>query len=611
MIEPDSDFPEQGNAPTPGPSDYGTVPIGALTDEEMGDDEHQHSSPDGPAYETWDLEGSDDVAAGSVQNNESILGRFSRAEPLVVLVSPTEVEVLAPRVKDSAAARVAGDARLIQFTHDLPLGKALATFIVSTLKDHGVARSAMRLALSHEILPAKIIEVPNLQARDLHQVMARRTAAVIDSTPEEVAFSALALDGPDQPERRWLVHPMIAKPLVAFQMEMRGLGWTVRDVVPARTAPFLSAPQPSEDQEGEATLVVAFDRDAVGIGLVSDGRLAHLSTLPGSLDTHLRQQGARSLIQELRGVDAFWRRSSRGDQVTEILILGAVPSALEQLAPSIRSALGDVRVAGAMGSSAIPITSGSWLERAPNESRIDFLRAVRNPRGASLDLSLPLRPRGRSILAVALSSLVVCSTVAMGVRSGMDGLASSISTEARVVETASADLEDLRARKREVASLEALLMADCKRLTSLEGLGVSATPIVAGLRKAFGDQTRLLSMRAMGLAVGGATVSPERGEVGALHLRGIVINAPGETMAALGRLRNALSEVPGVVNIVIEPPSLTDRGPSNQFGAGTESLRFLATTRLVPAGSELAYRTAPTASASNVAGSEDPLPGAD
>ena len=609
MIEPDSELPKQARAASPGFSDYGTVPIGALTDEELGEDERVPSTPDVPIYETWDPEAASCDASGQTQMADGLLGRFTRAEPLVVLVSPKEVEVLAPRGKESAASKVVGDARLIQFSHDLPLGKALAAFIASTLKEHGVARNAVRLALSHEILPATIIEVPNLPPRDLHQVMARRTAAVIDSTPEDVAFSALALDGPDQPERRWIVHPMIAKPLVAFQMEMRGLGWDVRNVVPARTAPFLSAPSPEEGREGQATLVVAFDRDAVCIGLVTNGRLAHLSTLPGSIDAHLSEQGARSLVQELRGVDAFWRRSSRGDQVTEILILGAVPSALDRLAPSIRTALGDVRVAGAVGSSSSPVPGDAWLERAPNESRIDLLRAIRTPRAVSLDLSLPLRPRGRSMIAVAMASLVVCSTVALGLRDGMAGLASSISTEARVVEAASADLEDLRARKQEAASLEALLLEDCKRLTSLEGLGVSATPIVSGLRKAFGDQTRLLSMRAMGLAVGGATVSPERGEVGSLQVRGLVLNAPGETMAALNRLEIALAQVPGVVNVVIEPPSLQDRGPVDQFGAGTRSLRFMLTTRLVPAGSEAAYGAASLTEGRTSVGGEEPLPG--
>lgn len=610
MIDPDSDLPKHDQDPPRSSMDYGTVPVGAITDEELGGDDEQ-GSPAAPTYDVWDPAGTLEPGATAGQASEGILGRFSRSENLVVLISSNSVEVLAPRGKDSDAARVAGDSRLIELESDAPVGKELARFLVSTLKEHGVPPSAIRLALADDILPAKIIEVPNLQSRDLHQVMSRRISALIDSTPEEVAFSALALDGPDQAERRWLVHPMLAKPLTAFQMEMRGLGWQVRDVVPARTAPFLSAPAPTDGGEENATLVVVFDRETVGIGLVTGGSLTHLSTLPGSLDTHLQDSGARSLVQELRGVDAFWRRSSRGEQVTEILILGAVPSALERLAPPIRAALGDVRVAGAVGSASIPIASDSWLDRALNESRIDLLRAMRTPRAASLDLSLPLRPRGRSILAVAMSSLVVCTTLAMGVRSGMEGLASSISTEARVVEAASADLEELRASSQEVAAVEAMLLADTERLTSLEGIGVSASPIIGGLRRAFGDGTRLLSMRAMGLAVGGATISSDRGEVGSLLVRGIVVDAPGETMAALGRLRAALAQVPGVVNIVIEPPSLTDRGPMNQFGAGSRSLRFLVSTRLVPAGSEAAYMTASLSASGSSKSGQEPLPGAE
>ena len=101
------------------------------------------------------------------------------------------------------------------------------------------------------------------------------------------------------------------------------------------------------------------------------------------------------------------------------------------------------------------------------------------------------------------------------------------------------------------------------------------------------------------------------GEIGSLHVRGLVINAPGKTIMALGRLREALSQVPGVVRVVVEPPSLEDRGPSDQFGVGTESLRFVVTTRLVPAGNELAYRSHVSSRPGNSNIGDEPLPGAD
>ena len=80
-------------------------------------------------------------------------------------------------------------------------------------------------------------------------------------------------------------------------------------------------------------------------------------------------------------------------------------------------------------------------------------------------------------------------------------------------------------------------------------------------------------------------------------------------MAALDRLKNALGSIPGVVRVVIEPPSLGDRGPSNEFGLGTESLRFLATARLVPIGTKAAYLAAPIGGASTGVGDDEPLPG--
>ena len=116
-------------------------------------------------------------------------------------------------------------------------------------------------------------------------------------------------------------------------------------------------------------------------------------------------------------------------------------------------------------------------------------------------------------------------------------------------------------------------------------------------------------MRAMGLAVGGATVASELGEIGALQLRGLVINAPGETMPALHRLSQALQDVPGVVKVLVEPPNLTDRGPLEQFGKGTESLRFLVTARLVPAGAERVYRLRAAKGRGSTPNATQPLPG--
>lgn len=597
----------EGNA---NPTDYGTVSIGALTDEELGVKEANSELGSVEGFETLDPEANAGEPDGPLPGSHPSLARFTRNDPLVVLVSPTEVEVLAPRSKGSDAQRSAGHSRLIQFSHDLPLGRALASFIVATLKEHGVGRRSIRLALSHGILPAKIIDVPSLPLRDLQQVIARRTAAAVDLRPEDVTFSAMALDGPDLEERRWLVHPIEAKPLVAMQTELRSLGWPVKDIVPARTAPFLSVRGTNLAGEGRATVVIVFDGDAAAIGLVSRGRLAHLSTLPGTLDAHINSEHVRrALVQELRGVDAFWRRSSRGDQVTDILILGAVRSALDTLAPAIRSALGDVRVSAAISAMPFEAQGIAWLDRAPLEARIDLLRSLRAPRVALVDLSLPLRPRARTIAAVALSSLVVCSTVAMGLRAGMNGMVASISTEARVVRAASSDLEALIERRDRIVALESRLHADCEELQQLQGLGMNATPIFEGLRSAFGDRTRLLSVRGMGSAVGGATVSQGLGEIGALHIRGVVVDEPGVTAATLGHLRAALLRVPGVVNVVIELPNLNDQGPADSFGPGSRGLRFLATTRLVPVGAESSYGLALPVDSVGSQGGPEALPG--
>ncbi|MEM8712085.1 MAG: hypothetical protein AAGG01_14135 [Planctomycetota bacterium] len=571
----------------------GEVHVGELTDADLGIASDSPAiggasvgaaDPERESPQEWDPVRVDIAPAASSDHLGAPAGDFTRSEPLVVLISPSEVEVLAPRTKKAragAATAVQGP-RLIQFSHDLELGKPLAKLIVAQLKEHGVGRRAVRLALSPEILPTKIIEVPSLAPRDLHQVVARRAAAIIEEEPLNITFSALALDGEDKEERRWLVHPIRSKEIIALQTELRSLGWSVRDVVPGRTAPFIAAGVRDQNTDGGASIVIVFDHDSATLGLVSKGRLAHISTLPGSLEEHVTgEQASLSLVQELRGIDAFWRRSSRGDQVTKIMILGAVPAAMNLMAPAIRSALGDVAIEGTTGPIQDLTDPGFTVDRSSLDARIEVLRALRSPRASILDLGLPLRPRARSILGVGLASLVLCSTVALGIRHEMSGLASSISTEARVVAAASADLEDLMQRRDRVTRLEQQIREDCDELRQLESFGVAGRSIVAGLRGAFFDDVRLLSFRVLGgatLGMGGAA-APSAG--GVLHVRGLVIDGAGRTSVALDALRRRLALIPGVASVTIDPPSLSDRGGIDAFPDGASSLRFLATARLV------------------------------
>lgn len=520
------------------------------------------------------------------------LPQLRRPAPVVVHVSVASIEALVPRKRFGSSALAA---RLVRSAHELEMGSALAEFIAARLRAEGLSKRPVIVALAPELISAKILELPPLSPRDLHGVIARRAAALLDLEADEASFSAIALDGEDAADRRWLVHATAKKPLTEFQSTLRSIGYPAKVVIPARTAPFLSSRCTDAAIDSGATLVALFERDSCAIGLLSEGRIVHLSSLRGGIGPHLSEpQTARAFVQELRGVDAFWRRTSRGDRVGAVLIGGAESLVVEQLGAAIRGALGDVEVkmldaavtSARQEDGALPVASLEALDaenddgldpldEATERARIALLGSLTSNRIGGLDLAVDLRPRGRNVLLVGSASAVVFGTLAATLRMDLEGRAAQLAVEAQVFEAAAADLEELQGLERSVRGIESQVRTACDELQAASSVGLPAMDLVDGVFGAFDGRTELLSISATGpsLAQGGE---------GVLRLRGVVEDVPGETAASLSSLEARLRGVVGVSDVEIEMPSLSDRA-GDLRGSGRTSLRFSAILKLAPA----------------------------
>lgn len=512
-----------------------------------------------------------------------------RPGAIVLHVSAQAIEALVPRKRFAPGA---SPYRLVRFSHDLDIGSALAAFLAVRLKSHGVSKRPVVLALAPDLVTSKIIELPRLGARELEGVVGRRAAALLELGAAETAFSGIALDGEDAVERRWLVHGTAKKPLTEFQAELRSLGFPVKHAIPARTAPFLSARCMEAAVSNGATLVALFEREHCAIGLLAEGRLVHLSVLQGGTHAHLTEpQTAKAFVQELRGIDAFWRRASRGDRVAAVAIGGVEPFVVERLNTAILSALGEVAVttldegtndprqgdgtlsvAGLDGLEEEQGEGVAPLDHAGEKARIALLTSLANHRVSSLDFAVDLRPRARDILLVGGASALLFGTLAVGLRDDFRSRAASLATETQVVQAASADLDDLRTLERTVQTLEGQVRSACSELESVSAIGLPARDLLNGVFGAFTDQTALLSISAAGSSV-------STGGAGVLRLRGVVEDLPGETASALSRLESNLRAVQGVSDVQIEMPSLSDRA-GDLRGGGRTSLRFSAVLQL-------------------------------
>ncbi len=536
------------------------------------------------------------------------------------MLGPGSVEALVARGR-AATGRGEPPHRFVHFAHSLELGAELAELIGARLVAHGVPKRKVIVAIAPEWVSSKILPIPQMGPRDLETVIARRCAQLVESEPETIAFSGIALDAPDAAERRWLVHVVRREATLAFQAEMRRQGYPVDVLVPARTARFLSdtclgagaadAAEPAADPSSPdfvgARLCLFFERDACCLGLISGRMLAQLSILPGGLNTHLTDvQAGRSLVQELRGMDAFWRRTSRGERVTDVIIGGVESFVIDRLAPAIRAALGEVRV-GALGDARdhvaraesdgpLPVDSlgavgsqlddglgpsgAAMLDDATHRARVAVLTSLHSSRVRSIDLSVELAPRPRYLVGTALVSLAIFGSLAIRIRGELGASAASIASRVSMTHEATVDLESLRDLRREAGDVEREILDACQELETATAVGILADRLTADVLDCFGPDEAVLSISALSAIVGGG--SEVGGAVtggGVLMVNGPVIDDPGGTTLELSDLRARLAAIDGVDSVEIDMPSLGDRA-DDMLSSKRPSLRFHATLRL-------------------------------
>ncbi|MEL6905402.1 MAG: hypothetical protein AAFZ87_05070 [Planctomycetota bacterium] len=512
-----------------------------------------------------------------------------RTHSIVLHVTGGVVEALVPR-RGSARSH-ATPFRLVRFEIEHGIGAELAEALVERLRAHGVRPRSAVLALGPDVVASQVLELPPLAGRNLEAVVGRRAAGLLDLLPDQTAYSAIALDGEDVEERRWLVHATDRRALRTFQTEMRRAGFPVASVLPARTAPYLSDRCSSAMGGDDATLVALFESDASSIGLISGDRLVQLSILPGGATAYVTDPNtARSFVQELRGIDAFWRRRSRGERVGRVIIGGVEQAIVRSLEVAIQTALGDVEVRAldVEGDEPEPVEDGplavgaidgafegdaqAILDDPTERARIALLASFRTPRLAALDMAVELPPRRSTLAAVATGSLFVWGALGASIRAELESECLVASVGTKVAETAAADFEQLTELESIARAAERQVFDTLGDLESASDLGVPFAGIVVGLENAFEEHGVLLTAT----AVAG---SASQGQAGALRLRGAVVDELDRTSVVLESLEQRLRGIPGVTAVSVDMPSLSDHVRADGYGA-REDLGFSAVLTL-------------------------------
>ncbi len=394
------------------------------------------------------------------------------------------------------------------------------------------------LVLADEFLHARVLSLPDLAERELRLALRRKAANLCGTKEKACVFGALHLglesDESKPAEARthkWLLIAQERVQLTQLEVHLRRRGLRVRRILPARLV-ALGQRAVLETQETGGRVVVGFGPDSAVLSLIQGGALVHQTILAGRLGAG--SPLAMTLIQELRGLDLFWRKHSRGASIAEVVLVGAEPEDAGGLGPALYAALPGTRVEQHPGAA----------DAAPGVGRAEALGAALRSGPFTLDLCVPIAPRPASLVALTTALglvAVVAGRICVGhieerrhgwqeagdlVRELTDDLP-ALSREAQAREWAREGVERRR-----------------RRLEALDGLGVPLEEMLLDLSRAFAGRGQLTTLA--------LTATPT----------GLTIDATGETSAdpltgylALEELRRTLEGSPHFRDVELTPPA--------------------------------------------------------
>lgn len=342
------------------------------------------------------------------------------------------------------------------------------------------------VALAEGLLKQRAIELPPMAAAARRAVLARKAAGLLDLSEDKVLYSALELADDDvarsaQGATRWL---LVAQER-AFAVALR-TALEAGDLRPARivseSLAHLDAAQRLRGEVAPACIVIDVGDAEVGVGLIAERAVHHMTVLPGSLSS--APALAMTLLHELRTLEAFWRKESRGSNVEQVVLLGLDAERSEALGAAVRSVL-----------PAATLTADPAERGAPGAGRLASIAAcsVQGPFALEIGVRRPVRT-GR-VLAVGAALLTLLGTFAVYSQRGTADETRRLREEATFLAREAADLEFLRASTAGAREAVARLDQEVQRLERTAALGVSLEACLREVLLACGRDAAALSIR--------------------------------------------------------------------------------------------------------------------
>lgn len=407
----------------------------------------------------------------------------------------------------------------------------MARLAAGFAKEHRRNKMGVVLVLGEGLIEQGTVNVGPLKGPDLRRSLHRKAGNLLSDGIKETVFAAVPMMS-NEAAGEWLLFAMLRRDGKAIRQEFRRQGVNVTRVASSRMAQVAAAAGHAE--EDETVVCVGVGQTGVTISLVSEGQLAQITRLQGNYSESPSM--ATSLLQELRGLDAFWRKRSRGGKLSRVVLVGLDTESAEQIAPAIHASL-----------------PGTQVERfaSPNEEQIapedlgraSALSAALASGELQVDFSIPLPPRVPVLAATALVVAVSTAGVANRVKDELIEERSDYLAEVEQLKERTAPVASLDAQFAEIESTLARLEAEQARQAALAAEGIDLKAVLPGTMNAFRGLAAPIAV----------TMEARKGEE--VVFSGIASSDPNQSLQALQRLVVLLEATPWCEKVALRPPT--------------------------------------------------------
>jgi hypothetical protein len=411
--------------------------------------------------------------------------------------------------------------------HDLALAAATAR------ERAGGTATRCRLTLGSRLVEHKLFSLPELSRGELKRVLERRTKGARSDPDKPFFFSATDCGGLVDGIRNWLSVSVEREFITHLLVDLRKRKIRTRSV----TVGALAALNHAADfvaEDGQASIAITIDKDSIEVCLIAEGVLVSSESLSGSFEqsTHL----VSSLLQTLRSVAGFWRKSHGGAEVSSVHVFGMAAERSSFLEQAIQGALREAEVICEAG----PECS------AGDSSRISTLAACLRSHSLAPEFSIPL-PQTRAVEGLVLG--LCTGTLLLGfaiVKRAVKGPQEELMEEITRLDDDSSGLPLLQRAEEETQGVLAAIDSRMNQASLVQRDGLDYRSTMVRLLGAFEAKAAVLSI----------SIGPRTAGFREVGLSATTDVGPVESLMTIQAIEQELQTMTGVSTIRVNVPTI-------------------------------------------------------